>query len=59
MINSYRHELPLIVMRDSVIIHSITDPVPGWFDNFNGPMGEYLKTIAQNIYEKFIFYIFV
>ncbi|XP_021712516.1 putative fatty acyl-CoA reductase CG5065 [Aedes aegypti] len=39
IINDYRDRLPLILFRPSIVISSMRDPIPGWIDNFNGPVG--------------------
>ncbi|KAM7349768.1 putative fatty acyl-CoA reductase CG5065 [Cochliomyia hominivorax] len=39
IINDYRHQLPIMVFRPSIVVSSIEEPVPGWVDNFNGPLG--------------------
>lgn len=31
--------LPLVIVRPSIVIASWKDPFPGWVDNFNGPTG--------------------
>ncbi|XP_063926565.1 fatty acyl-CoA reductase 1-like [Zophobas morio] len=31
--------IPLVVYRPSVIINTNIEPIPGWIDNFNGPIG--------------------
>lgn len=32
-------KLPAVVFRPSIVISTRYDPVPGWIDNFNGPVG--------------------
>ncbi|XP_058820697.1 putative fatty acyl-CoA reductase CG5065 [Topomyia yanbarensis] len=39
IVDEYKHELPLILFRPSIVISSMRDPIPGWMDNFNGPVG--------------------
>ncbi|XP_065092505.1 putative fatty acyl-CoA reductase CG5065 [Ochlerotatus camptorhynchus] len=39
IINDYQEKLPLILFRPSIVISSMRDPIPGWMDNFNGPVG--------------------
>lgn len=31
--------LPVVVMRPSIVIPIYQDPIPGWTDNINGPTG--------------------
>nr|XP_019541935.2 fatty acyl-CoA reductase wat-like [Aedes albopictus] len=35
----YRHELPLVIFRPSIVINTETEPMPGWIENYNGPAG--------------------
>lgn len=35
----YKDKLPLVLFRPSIVISSMTEPFPGWVDNFNGPVG--------------------
>uniref|UniRef100_A0A0K8W166 Fatty acyl-CoA reductase n=1 Tax=Bactrocera latifrons TaxID=174628 RepID=A0A0K8W166_BACLA len=39
IIKEYKDKLPLLIFRPSIVISSIEEPVPGWVDNFNGPIG--------------------
>ncbi|CAH1173794.1 unnamed protein product [Phaedon cochleariae] len=32
------NQIPAIVLRPSIVSPAIKDPIPGWVDNFNGPM---------------------
>ncbi|XP_059046784.1 putative fatty acyl-CoA reductase CG5065 [Achroia grisella] len=31
--------LPAVIVRPSIVIASVKEPMPGWIDNFNGPVG--------------------
>ncbi|XP_058462932.1 fatty acyl-CoA reductase wat-like [Malaya genurostris] len=35
----YHKELPVIIFRPSIVTNSEKEPIPGWIDNFNGPVG--------------------
>ncbi|XP_054280095.1 putative fatty acyl-CoA reductase CG5065 [Macrosteles quadrilineatus] len=35
----HRHVLPIIIFRPSIVVSTWKDPVPGWLDNLNGPVG--------------------
>ncbi|XP_065078009.1 fatty acyl-CoA reductase wat-like [Ochlerotatus camptorhynchus] len=35
----YRHELPLVIFRPSIVINTELEPMPGWIENYNGPAG--------------------
>ncbi|XP_062711331.1 fatty acyl-CoA reductase wat-like [Aedes albopictus] len=35
----YRQELPLVIFRPSIVTNAEKEPLPGWIDNFNGPIG--------------------
>ncbi|XP_058121417.1 putative fatty acyl-CoA reductase CG5065 [Anopheles ziemanni] len=37
--NDYRSEIPLAIVRPSVVLFTIQEPMVGWVDNFNGPTG--------------------
>ncbi|XP_066990935.2 fatty acyl-CoA reductase 1 [Anabrus simplex] len=39
IINDHREKLPVTIIRPSIVISSAREPVPGWIDNFNGPLG--------------------
>ncbi|XP_055551587.1 putative fatty acyl-CoA reductase CG5065 [Wyeomyia smithii] len=39
IVDEYKDKLPLILFRPSIVISSMRDPIPGWMDNFNGPVG--------------------
>ncbi|XP_022903743.2 fatty acyl-CoA reductase 1-like, partial [Onthophagus taurus] len=35
-------KVPLIIPRPSIVVPSLSEPMPGWVDNFYGPMGIFL-----------------
>ncbi|XP_030031127.2 putative fatty acyl-CoA reductase CG5065 [Manduca sexta] len=35
---AYKH-LPIVIARPSIVCPSLKEPVPGWVDNLNGPVG--------------------
>lgn len=37
--NDFRDRLPVIIYRPSIVICAMEEPIPGWVDNFNGPIG--------------------
>ncbi|KAH8408809.1 hypothetical protein KR009_000564, partial [Drosophila setifemur] len=39
VVNDYRDKLPIFIFRPSIVVSTIEEPVPGWTDNFNGPIG--------------------
>ncbi|XP_041971044.1 fatty acyl-CoA reductase 1-like [Aricia agestis] len=39
MVYEERGNLPIVIARPSIVINSVKEPVPGWNDNFNGPVG--------------------
>ena len=39
LVNEERGELPIAIVRPSIVGGSIEEPMPGWVDNLNGPMG--------------------
>jgi alcohol-forming fatty acyl-CoA reductase len=38
-IKEYEDKLPLVIFRPSIVISTMKDPIAGWMDNFNGPVG--------------------
>lgn len=32
-------ELPLVIVRPSIVVAALREPIPGWIDNLNGPTG--------------------
>ncbi|CAG9772724.1 unnamed protein product [Ceutorhynchus assimilis] len=46
-------QIPCVIFRPSIVISSLKDPVPGWIDNFNGPVGILVasgKGILRSLY---------
>ncbi|GLH00544.1 Fatty acyl-CoA reductase wat [Gryllus bimaculatus] len=39
VVDHYSDRLPVGILRPSVVVATACDPLPGWIDNFNGPMG--------------------
>lgn len=39
VVNEYKDRLPLVIYRPSIVICAMDEPIPGWVDNFNGPVG--------------------
>ncbi|XP_055381361.1 uncharacterized protein LOC129611958 [Condylostylus longicornis] len=39
VIDSYKDDIPCAIYRPSIVISTVCDPIPGWIDNFNGPVG--------------------
>ncbi|XP_055375872.1 putative fatty acyl-CoA reductase CG5065 [Condylostylus longicornis] len=37
--NDYKDILPVLIFRPAIVIPVLTDPLPGWVDNWNGPIG--------------------
>ncbi|KAJ6639260.1 putative fatty acyl-CoA reductase [Pseudolycoriella hygida] len=35
----FQDRLPIIIYRPSIVISALEEPIPGWIDNFNGPVG--------------------
>lgn len=33
-------DLPLVIVRPSIVISTVQGPLKGWVDNWNGPTGE-------------------
>lgn len=43
--NYYKDRLPVVLFRPSVVIGAVKEPLQGWVDNFNGPMGILLASV--------------
>jgi len=41
--DEYDQQLPVVIVRPSIVVAAMKDPLPGWSDNFNGPNGKILK----------------
>ncbi|CAK9805522.1 Putative fatty acyl-CoA reductase CG5065 [Anthophora quadrimaculata] len=39
VVTDYSKDLPCVLFRPTIVISTIEDPVSGWLDNFNGPVG--------------------
>ncbi|XP_012256162.2 putative fatty acyl-CoA reductase CG5065 [Athalia rosae] len=53
VINDYAGVVPGVIFRPSVVISSLSEPVSGWLDNFNGPVGLMIgggKGILRTVY---------
>ncbi|XP_041971130.1 fatty acyl-CoA reductase 1-like [Aricia agestis] len=48
-----RGQLPVVIVRPSIVISSIEEPAPGWVENLNGPVGMLVasgKGILRSMY---------
>nr|XP_049707301.1 putative fatty acyl-CoA reductase CG5065 [Helicoverpa armigera] len=55
VVNEYKGQLPIIIVRPSIVISSIDEPIPGWIESFNGPVGIFVacgKGIMRTIHTK-------
>ncbi|XP_013185409.1 putative fatty acyl-CoA reductase CG5065 [Amyelois transitella] len=46
-------KLPIVMVRPSIVVSSVSEPVPGWIENFNGPAGILVacgKGIMRSLY---------
>ncbi|XP_073999963.1 fatty acyl-CoA reductase wat-like [Rhodnius prolixus] len=39
MVAQIKENLPVVILRPSVVVGSLQEPEPGWIDNLNGPIG--------------------
>ncbi|XP_055912310.1 fatty acyl-CoA reductase 1-like [Eupeodes corollae] len=44
IVNDYKDKLPVLIYRPSIVVSSVEEPVPGWIDNFNGPVGMFIAS---------------
>ncbi|PZC70618.1 hypothetical protein B5X24_HaOG215449 [Helicoverpa armigera] len=53
VVAEYAGKLPVVIIRPSIVISSVEEPVPGWIENFNGPAGLLVacgKGIMRSLY---------
>ncbi|XP_041970554.1 putative fatty acyl-CoA reductase CG5065 [Aricia agestis] len=46
-------QIPIVIARPSIVVASLSEPIPGWVDNFNGPTGILVagaKGVLRTIY---------
>ncbi|XP_044731126.1 fatty acyl-CoA reductase 1-like [Chrysoperla carnea] len=39
IVSEYCEDIPTVIFRPAVVLGTEYEPMPGWIDNFNGPMG--------------------
>ncbi|XP_077284073.1 putative fatty acyl-CoA reductase CG5065 [Arctopsyche grandis] len=39
IVNDLRGNIPTVIFRPSIVVSSMEEPMPGWIENFNGPVG--------------------
>nr|CAD7263785.1 unnamed protein product [Timema shepardi] len=39
LIEDYSERIPAVIFRPSIVISTLDEPIKGWIDNFNGPVG--------------------
>lgn len=39
VVSEFKDRLPVVVYRPSIVISALDEPIAGWIDNFNGPVG--------------------
>ena len=40
LVQEEKGELPIIIVRPSIVVAALRYPMPGWIDNYNGPTGK-------------------
>lgn len=40
------HNIPVVIYRPSIVSNTEIEPICGWNDNFNGPMGLFMTTVC-------------
>lgn len=40
------HNLPIVIVRPSIISSTEVEPFPGWVDNFSGPVGLFMSSVV-------------
>ncbi|XP_053622047.1 putative fatty acyl-CoA reductase CG5065 [Plodia interpunctella] len=52
-VRELRARVPLVMVRPSIVVSSVKEPMPGWIENFNGPAGILVacgKGIMRSLY---------
>ncbi|KAK5638604.1 hypothetical protein RI129_012899 [Pyrocoelia pectoralis] len=49
-------KIPAVIVRPSIVISTRNDPIPGWIDNYNGPVGLLVASGKGNIYSNVMSY---
>uniref|UniRef100_A0A336M7X6 Fatty acyl-CoA reductase n=1 Tax=Culicoides sonorensis TaxID=179676 RepID=A0A336M7X6_CULSO len=44
MVDDYKNALPIVIYRPSIVTSAEVEPLPGFIDNFNGPLGLLVAT---------------
>ena len=39
IVNDYKHKLPIVIVRPSIVTAAVSEPYPGWIDNIQGITG--------------------
>ncbi len=39
LLKEEKGDIPLVIVRPSIVMGSAKEPMPGWIDNINGPIG--------------------
>ncbi len=55
LLQEYSKQLPLAVVRPSIVVAADKEPMPGWVDNLNGPTGEHFIETKGSIRNEFLF----
>ncbi|XP_061727970.1 putative fatty acyl-CoA reductase CG5065 [Cydia pomonella] len=53
VVYEHKGQLPAVIIRPSIVISSVSEPMPGWIENFNGPVGILVacgKGIMRSLY---------
>ena len=51
MIKDDRGDLPISIVRPSIVVGAVSEPLPGWVDNINGPtsVGVFISQVSKII----------
>ena len=49
MIKEDRGDLPISIVRPSIVVGAVSEPLPGWVDNINGPtsVGVFISQVSK------------
>ncbi|XP_065225972.1 putative fatty acyl-CoA reductase CG5065 [Planococcus citri] len=52
VVSEVSSEFPVSIVRPSIILSTVTDPVPGWIESWNGPTG-IVSAASKGVYNSF------
>lgn len=44
-------QIPVAIVRPTIVTAAMKEPFPGWIDNLNGPTGPYIRLLIHSKYQ--------